>query len=88
MGIQIYDKRDSKLPDVGFMRIKDLETGADRWIDTSSGKIRQTYDRWWYSRQQEMHETFNRCRVDHTSIATDEDYVKSLMALFKRRGVK
>lgn len=88
MGIQIYDKRDSKLPDVGFMRIKDLETGADRWIDTSSSKIRQTYDRWWYSRQQEMHETFNRCRVDHTSIATDEDYVKSLMALFKRRGVK
>lgn len=88
MGIQIYDKRDSKLPDVGFMRIKDLETGADRWIDTSSGKIRQTYDRWWYSRQQTMHDTFNRCRVDHTSIATDEDYVKSLMALFKRRGVK
>lgn len=88
IAIQIYDKRDSKLPDVGFMRIVDLENGADRWIDTSSAKVRQTYDRWWYERQQSMHNTLNRCRVDHTSIATDEDYVKSLMALFKRRGVK
>lgn len=88
IAIQIYDKRDSKLPDVGFMRIVDLETGSDRWIDTSSAKVRQTYDKWWYERQQAMHETLNRSRVDHTSIATDEDYVKSLMALFKRRGVK
>ncbi|MDE6351749.1 MAG: DUF58 domain-containing protein [Muribaculaceae bacterium] len=86
--IQIYDKRDAQLPDVGFMRVQDLETGADRWIDTSSNKTRQTYNKWWYERQQNMISTLNRCRVDHTSIATDEDYVKSLMALFKSRGVK
>ncbi len=86
--IQIYDKRDAQLPDVGFMRVQDLETGIDRWIDTSSNKTRQTYNKWWYERQQNMISTLNRCRVDHTSIATDEDYVKSLMALFKSRGVK
>ncbi|MDE6643078.1 MAG: DUF58 domain-containing protein [Muribaculaceae bacterium] len=86
--IQIYDKRDAQLPDVGFMRVQDLETGADRWIDTSSNKTRQTYNKWWYERQQNMISTLNRCRVDHTSIATDEDYVKSLMALFKSRGIK
>ncbi len=88
IAIQIYDKRDSKLPNVGLMRVVDLETGKDRWIDTSSSKVRQVYDKWWYERQQQMHNTLNRCRVDHTSIATDEDYVKSLMGLFKRRGVK
>ena len=86
--IQIYDKRDAQLPDVGCMRVQDLETGIDRWIDTSSNKTRQTYNKWWYERQQNMISTLNRCRVDHTSIATDEDYVKSLMALFKSRGVK
>ena len=86
--IQIYDKRDAQLPDVGFMRVQDLETGIDRWIDTSSNKTRQTYNKWWYERQQNMISTLNICRVDHTSIATDEDYVKSLMALFKSRGVK
>ena len=86
--IQIYDKRDAQLPDVGFMRVQDLETGIDRWIDTSSNKTLQTYNKWWYERHQNMISTLNRCRVDHTSIATDEDYVKSLMALFKSRGVK
>lgn len=86
--IQIFDKRDSQLPDVGFMRVQDLETGTDRWIDTSSAKTRQTFNKWWYERQQQMISTLNRCRVDHTSIATDEDYVKALMALFKNRGIR
>lgn len=37
-GIQVYDKRDSKLPNVGLLRVSDLETGTDRWINTSSKK--------------------------------------------------
>ena len=84
--IQVYDKRDSQLPDVGLMRIQDLETGTMKWINTSSSKVRQTFNRWWYERQQTMIQRFNRCRVDFTSIATDEDFVKSLMGLFKKRG--
>lgn len=88
IGLQVYDKRDSQLPDVGFMRIMDLETGGDRWINTSSKKVRQTYNKSWYERQQRMTDTFNRCRVDYTSVATDEDYVKALMGLFKKRGVR
>lgn len=88
IGLQIYDKRDSQLPDVGFMRVMDLESGADKWINTSSKKVRKIYNKWWYERQQSMTETLNRCRVDYASIATDEDYVKALMGLFKKRGVR
>lgn len=88
IAVQIYDKRDASLPDVGFMRVTDLETGASRWIDTSSSKVRKTYNKWWYERQQAMTETLRHCRVDFASIATDEDFVQSLMALFKNRGVR
>lgn len=88
IALQVYDKRDSQLPDVGFMRVMDLETGNDRWINTASKKVRQTYNKWWYERQQSMTETLNRCRVDFASVATDEDYVKALMGLFKKRGVR
>ena len=35
-----------------------------------------------------MIERFTRCRVEHASIATDEDYVKALMGLFKKHGVR
>ena len=54
MALQVYDRRDAQMPDVGFMRVTDLETGTSRWIDTSSSKIRKAYDRWWYERQQQM----------------------------------
>lgn len=38
IAVQVYDRRDASLPDVGMMRVADLETGADRWIDTSNKK--------------------------------------------------
>ncbi len=86
MALQVYDKRDSQLPDVGLMQICDLETGATRWIDTSSGKVRKAYDKWWYDRQQTMSSILRSSRVDYSSVATDEDYVTALMSLFKNRG--
>ena len=86
MALQVYDKRDSHLPDIGLMRVNDLETGATRWIDTSSAKVRKTYDKWWYDRQQAMSSTLRSSRVDYATAATDEDYVVALMALFKNRG--
>lgn len=85
-GIQVYDKRDASIPDIGLVKVRDLETGADRWIDTSSKKVRNEYQRWWYERQQTMSETLKRCRVGSAAVATDEDYVTALMGLFKRKG--
>jgi hypothetical protein len=49
--------------------------------------VRQAYNKWWYERQLKMSETVQRCRVDIASVATDEDYVKAMMGLFKKRGV-
>lgn len=88
IGIQVYDKRDAQIPNVGLMRIQDLETGAERWIDTSSAAVRKTLGKWWYDRQQEMTDTLRKCGVDIASIATDEDYVRALMGLFRMRGVR
>ena len=85
MALQVYDKRDSTLPNVGLMRVHDLESDTSRWIDTSSQRVRKAYDKWWYTRQQSMTETLRSCHVDFTSIATDEDYVKALLGLFKNR---
>ena len=88
MALQVYDKRDAHLPDVGLMRVCDLETGVTRWIDTSSSKVRKAYDKWWYDRQQAMSATLRSSRVDYSSVATDEDYVMALMSLFKNRGAR
>ena len=86
--IQVYDKRDAQLPNVGLLRICDLESGVERWLDTSSARVRQAHSRCWYERQQKMGAIMNKCRVDLASIATDEDYGKALMNLFQKRGVR
>ena len=88
IAIQVYDKRDASLPDLGLMRVTDLETGHTRWIDTSMKSTRNAYGKWWYERQQQMVETLRKSRVDLASIATDEDFARALMALFKNRGVR
>ena len=74
------------MPDVGLMRVLDLETGDTRWIDTSSSRVRKAYNKWWYERQQAMTAVLRSARVDFASVATDEDYVRALMALFKTRS--
>ena len=48
--------------------------------------MRQAYTRYWQGRQEQLRETFNKSNVDNVSIATDDDFVKSLLGLFKQRG--
>lgn len=85
--IQVYDRRDAEMPDVGLIRIRDMETGADMWIDTSSKSARSNYAKAWYARQQKLAATTAKSGVDLASVTTDEDFVKSLLGLFKRRAV-
>ncbi|MDR1719636.1 MAG: DUF58 domain-containing protein [Dysgonamonadaceae bacterium] len=86
VAIQVYDERETELPSIGLMKIKDAETQEEKWIDTSSGKLREAYRLWWENRQTEMNNSFKRSRVDAVSIRTDEDYVKTLIALFNKRS--
>ncbi len=85
--IQVYDRRDAEIPDVGLIRLRDMETGADMWIDTSSRKARNSYAKAWYMRQQTLASVTARSGVDMASVTTDEDFVKALLGLFRRRAV-
>ncbi len=86
VAIQVYDQRAKTLPDVGLMKVCDAETGHEMIIDTSSKRLRRAHTQYWLNRQQQLTEVMNKSRVDHVSIATDEDYVKKLLALFQMRG--
>jgi hypothetical protein len=76
------------MPDAGLVRFRHAETGQQLWVDTSDRRIRENY-RMWYVRQQEMvNVLFLRSGVDVARIRTDQDYVKPLVNLFKRRGAR
>lgn len=86
--IQVYDLRDSELPNVGLVHMRDLENNDERWIDTSSKKVRQLYAKGWYDLQQKFSSISSKSGVDSVSISTDEDYVKGLLSLFRKRSTK
>lgn len=88
IAIQVYDKREAQLPDVGLVKVVDAESGGERWIDTSSRTVRRLYDGWWSRQQMLVNSIMQRAGVDITQIATGDNYVTSLMNLFRRRGVK
>jgi uncharacterized protein (DUF58 family) len=85
--IQVYDRRDSELPDVGLVRVRDMELGNDVWVDTSSAAVRRHYAKVWYERQQKITDITAKSGVDFASVTTDEDFVKALLGLFRRRAL-
>ena len=86
VAIQVYDQRARELPDVGLMKVVDAETGHEQYVDTGSKALRQAYRKYWNSRQSQLEDTFNKSNVDPVSVATNEDFVKALMMLFKQRS--
>ena len=86
VALQVYDLRARELPDVGLMRVVDAETGFEQYIDTSSRRLRRAHEKYWRQRQEQLRETMNKSNVDLVSIATNEDYVKALLMLFKQRS--
>lgn len=85
VAIQVFDELSTKLVPVGLMKVRDPETGDERWIDTSSKKVRNQYDLWWRNLQNNKNVAFRQSGVDSVSLSTEGDYVKSLLQLFQKR---
>ena len=83
--IRVYDPRERVLPDVGLVHVKDSESGAAAWVNTSSRSMRAAYARWFSDASAASLKLFNKYQVDSVDIATDQDYVKGLIALFHKR---
>jgi uncharacterized protein (DUF58 family) len=85
VALQVFDPLEASLPNVGLIKVTDSESGAEKWIDTSSRSARTAYNDWWSGHMVEIKSIFKRCRVDSASICTAEDYVKPLIKLFENR---
>lgn len=88
VALKIFDDRERELPPVGMIMLRDAETGKHIWVDSSSRKVRKLYSDYWNRHISGLDTLFKKCKIDYISINTREDYVKSLMTLFKRRAVK
>lgn len=83
--VNVYDRMEREIPSVGLLHVIDSESGEGMWVDTSSRRVREYYEEWARKAYESTLTLLNRYKVDSVSIATDQDYVKGLMALFKNR---
>lgn len=86
VALRVYDQRENSLPPVGMVFLKDAETGEQMWVDTSDKKLREAFEKDATMRERELDATFKKAGVDVASIRSDEDYVRALIALFKKRA--
>ncbi len=85
VALNISDRREKEIPDVGFIRVADPETGTEKWTDTSSARIRKEYAERWKLHDETVSSAFISCGVDAATVSTGDDYIKPLISLFKHR---
>lgn len=85
IGVKVYDKMDSALPDIGMVKMEDAETGKDLWVDTSDALVRHNYHQSFMEQSAVCKTIFKKSGADLLHIRTDEDHVKILQQFFTRR---
>jgi uncharacterized protein (DUF58 family) len=85
VALRIFDERETLMPDMGLIRLKDAETGKHLLVDTSNQKVRNNYLSWWKQKDNYLTTLFAKSGIDSVRIRTDQSYVEPLISLFKRR---
>ena len=86
VGLQIYDTYERNFPNVGLINIHDSETGENTWIDTTSKKNRDKFQK---NSIEKLNSFSKKCKnigFDLIQISTDDDYIKFLMQFFRSRA--
>lgn len=85
IGINVSDKRDKEMPDIGVMKVRDAESGKMIWVDTSSTSFRKKYAQNYLQHEQHTRDVFMKSGSSFVPIQTDDDYVQKLQLFFKAR---
>jgi uncharacterized protein (DUF58 family) len=85
IAIEMADPREETLPAVGLMKLRDAESGKDRWIDTTDAAVRTSFERFWRDRKASRRALFLNSKVDAIPIRVDRPYIKPIVDFFRLR---
>jgi uncharacterized protein (DUF58 family) len=85
VGIRVIDKRETEIPSVGLLKLRDFESNKTFWVDTSGREFQETHKSRWQQHEKTLHNIFMKSRIDVANVNTDEDFTKPLVKLFKKR---
>jgi uncharacterized protein (DUF58 family) len=85
IGVTVSDPRETVLPEVGLVWVRDAETGREVLVDTADQAVRERYAKAAISRHRKRDETLRRTRTDAIHVSTDKPYVDELFRFFRMR---
>ncbi len=85
VAVTLQDPRESTLPDVGFLTLRDAETDELLELDTRHPKVRALFSKAAADRENQLTSWLRRANVDRLEIRTDEHYARSLQKFFRMR---
>ncbi len=85
VAVRLLDPLDFELPDIGWVRLQDPETGQNQLMNLGSAKVRRQYAEKAQAREEALSENLKRMSVDQICLRTDSDSVwKELLRFYQR----
>ena len=75
LAVEVVDRRESELPDVGVVELVDPETGEVVEVDTGRAQVREAFAAAGAEHRERVAAALRRCGAAHLRLATDEDWV-------------
>jgi uncharacterized protein (DUF58 family) len=85
IAMTVADPRERALPDVGFVSLRDAESGHVVELDTRHPRVRELFDIRSSKQSDELSQRLKRVGVDELPIRTDENYLNSIRRFFHTR---
>lgn len=85
VGIVLDDRREKEIPNIGLVKLSDAETGEERWIDTSSDRVRRQMQIYIKEKEKIRKSVFITSRLDSVEVTTGSNYIQPLVQFFRRR---
>lgn len=82
LALQVMDRAEETLPNVGMMRFFDVATGRVRWLDSGSQRVRSAFQQQAGALHRQQHKLFERIGVRLYRCHTDDDIYDLFVKVF------
>ncbi len=82
---QITDPSEIEMPNLGLLKMHDVETSETFWVDSSDKKLRNQMRNNFKVKMEERIKFFKKNKIDHVQINTQKSYIEPLVEFFNSR---
>ncbi|MCS7225027.1 MAG: DUF58 domain-containing protein [Armatimonadetes bacterium] len=83
--ILLRDRREKSLAPLGLVRLMDLETGEERWLDLRSPSLGERWQQFIEAEWRQREGLLTQWRIDYAEVVPGESPLVPLMELFRKR---